>query len=72
MAVQNDHAGGAIIVRDAGREADLLENRLDVDVVLDGHVEAGDGCGGDGEVDAKRHLAVLLHQLLQPPRERHP
>ena len=29
----------------------VLEERLDVEVVLDGDVEAGDGGGGDGEVD---------------------
>lgn len=43
----------------------LLEERLDVEVVLDGDVEAGNGGGGDGEVDSQSHLAVLLKELTE-------
>lgn len=57
---------GSLLARDSG-EVELGEERLDVGVVLDGDVEAGDGDGGDGEVDAQGNLAVLLEQLLESP-----
>ena len=47
------------------------EDGFDVDVVVDGDVQAGDRGAGDGDVDADGHLAVLLHELLDPARERH-
>lgn len=43
----------------------LLEKGLDVGVVLDGDVEAGDGGGRDGEVNAECDLAVLLQELAE-------
>ena len=44
------------------------EDGFDVDVVVDGNVQAADRDEGDGEVDADEHLRVLLEPGLSRPK----
>lgn len=60
-----DFAGFGSVFRRVTDVGNFLEDGLDVDVALDGNVEAGNGGAGDGEVDPGGDLAVLLHELTE-------
>lgn len=48
-----------------------MEEGLDVDIVVDGEVEAADRDERDRAVDAKGDLPVLLHEIAHASGERH-